>query len=37
MPHYHVNDNLNKARGVDGDLDWLVMNHFREPINDDKD
>ena len=37
MSHYHVNDDLSKARSVDGDLDWLVMNHFCEPIDDDKD
>ena len=37
MPHYHVDDNLSKARGVDGDLDWLIMNHFCELIDNDED
>ena len=37
MPHYHVNDDLSKAWGVDGDLDWFVMNYLCEPIDDDKD
>ena len=37
MPHQHVDDDLSKARSVDGDLDWFVMNHFYEPIDDDKD
>ena len=37
MPHYYVDDDLSKARGVDGDLDWFVMNHLCEPIDDDKD
>ena len=37
MPHYHVDDDLNKARGDNGNLDWLVMNHLCEPINNDKD
>ena len=36
MPHYYVNDDLSKARGVDGDLDWLVMNHLCEPVDDDE-
>ena len=37
MPHDHVDDILSKAWDVDDDLDWLVMNHFCEPIDDDKD
>ena len=37
MPYYHVDDDLSKARGVDSDFDWLVMNYFYESINDDKD
>ena len=36
MPHYYVNDDLSKAQGIEGDLDWLVMNHLHEPINDDE-
>ena len=37
MPHYHDNDNPSKARGINGDLNWLVINHFCEPIDDEKD
>ena len=37
MPHYDVDDDLNKAQDVDGDLDWFVMNHLCEPIDDDED
>ena len=37
MPHHHVNDDLSKARGVNGNLDWLVMNHLYEPIDNDED
>ena len=37
MPYYHVNDNLSKVRGVDADLDWLVINYFCEPVNADED
>ena len=37
MPYYHVNNDLSKARGVDDDFDWLVMNHFCELIDNDKD
>ena len=37
MPYYNVNDDFSKAEGVNDDLDWLVMNHFHEPVDDDKD
>ena len=37
MPYYHVNNDLSKARGANGDLDWFVMNHPCELIDDDKD
>ena len=37
MPYYYVDDDLSKAQGIDGDLDWLVMNHFFEPMDDNKD
>ena len=37
MPHYHVNDDLSKTWGIDGDLDWLVMNNLYEPIDNDED
>ena len=37
MPHYHVNHDLSKAQGVNGDLDWLVMNYFCKPIDNNED
>ena len=37
MSHYYIYDDLRKARGVDGDFDWLVMNYLCEPFDDDKD
>ena len=37
MSYYHIDDDLSKARGVDGDLDWFVMNHVCEPIDNDQD
>ena len=37
MPYYYVDDDLSKARGVDGDFDWFVMNNLCEPIDNDKD
>ena len=37
MSHYHVNNDLSKAQGVDSGLDSFVMNHLYEPIDDDKD
>ena len=37
MPHYHIDDNLTKAQGVNGDLDWLVIDNLCKPIDDDKD
>ena len=36
MPHYLINDNLSKALSIDGNLDWLIMNHLREPVNDNE-
>ena len=36
MPHYHVDDDLSKARSIDGDLDGLVLNYLRELVDDDK-
>ena len=37
MPYYDVDYDLSKAQSIDGDLDWLVMNHLCEPIDDDED
>ena len=37
MRYYYIDNDLSKAQGVNGDLDWLVMNHFCEPIDNYKD
>ena len=37
MPHYHIDNDLNKAQSINGDLDWLIINHFCKPIDNDKD
>ena len=37
MSHYHVDDDLSKTQGVDGDFDWLVINYLCEPIDSDVD
>ena len=36
MPHHHIDDDFSKARGIDNHLDWLVMTHFGELIDNDK-
>ena len=36
MPYYYVDDDLSKAQGVNGHLDWLVMNHLCELVDNDK-
>ena len=37
MPHYYIDDDLSKARDIDGNLDQFVMDHLHEPIDDDED
>ena len=37
MPYYHVNDDFSKAWGVDGNLDWFVVNNLYKLIDDDED
>ena len=36
MSYYHVDDDLCQARSIDGNLDWLVMNHLCEPVDDNE-
>ena len=36
MPHYCVNNDLYKAQGINGNLDWLIMNHLYKLVDDDK-
>ena len=36
LSHYHVNNDLCQAWSIDEILNWLVMNHFYEPVNDDE-
>ena len=37
MLYYHVDDDLKKAQAIDGNLDRLLMNYFREPVDNYKD
>ena len=37
MPYYHVNNDLNKAQGINNNLDRFVIDHLCEPINNDED
>ena len=37
MLHHYINGDLYKVRGIDGDLDWFVMNYLCEAIDNDKD
>ena len=37
MPDYHIDDDVSNAWGVNGDLEWLVMNYFCELIDNDED
>ena len=37
MPHYYIDNDFCKAQGINSDLDWLVMNHLCEPVDNDKD
>ena len=36
MSQFHDDDDLYKVLRIDGNLDWFVMNHFCEPINNNK-
>ena len=36
MPYYHVNNDLCKARDIDYNLNWLVIDNLCEPIDNDK-
>ena len=35
MSHHYVDNYFRQSWGIDGDLDWLIMHHFCEPVNDD--
>ena len=37
MPYYYVDDNLNKAWGINKNLDWFIINYLCKPINNNKD
>ena len=37
MPHHYINDNFRKARGINNDLDLLMMNHLRELVDNNED
>lgn len=35
MPHYYIDDTLHEAKSISGGLNWLVIYHFFEPVNND--
>ena len=37
MSYYHIDDDFSKARSVNDDLDWLVINYLCKLIDNDKD
>ena len=37
MLYYYVNNDLRQAWSINNNLDWFVINHFCELIDDDKD
>ena len=37
MPNQYIDDNLYKAQSIDGHLDWFIINHLRELVDDNKD
>ena len=37
MPYYYIDNDFNKAWGINNNLDQFVMNQLCEPIDNDKD
>ena len=37
MPDYYVKDNFCEAGSINGDLDWFVVEHLCESVDNDKD
>ena len=33
--HHYVDNYFCQSWGIDGDHDWLIIHHFREPVNVD--
>ncbi len=36
MSHYPINDDFCEAESIDCDLDWLIIYHLCELVNDNK-
>ena len=36
MLYHHVDNNFHQFWSIDGDLDWLVMDHLGQTINNNK-
>ena len=36
MFYYYINNDFCNTQNIDGKLDWLVINYFCKPINNDK-
>lgn len=37
IPYYHTDNQFCKAKGINGDHDWLIIDHFCELVNNDAD
>ena len=37
MPYLYIDNDPCKACGINNDLDQFIINHFYEPIDNDKD
>ena len=35
VPYYHIDYDFGKTGGINSDLDWFIMDHICEPVNDD--
>ena len=36
MPPYHIDNNLSQALNIDGNLNWFVLKHLCEPVDNVK-
>ena len=37
MFYYYIDNDLCKAKGINDNLDWLIINHLYKLINNNKD
>ena len=36
IAYYYIDNDFYKAQDINYDLNWLIINHFYKPIDDDK-